>query len=208
MGEQITQVWNDLKFNGSVLNLLRYELKLELASEKGTFKFYRPASSSTQLLYCGEDPAASIEVVNADPLGFIGEYDEVGLFNGEIRLIRPNAAPKPLTVPNPLRRYYSDLIKYKQAQVRNFPDMKALRKQPYKTYVITDVGTAIVAHLKRYEELDFVLIPALPISPEGDPAAGFRALIPARYFIDQDPLFYQYDPSRWRPEYEGRHESV
>jgi len=208
MSEQVTQVWNDLKFNGSVLNLLRYELKLELASEKGAFVSYPPTPSPPQMTLYEKHSDAGIgytcccHVTSEDPIQLVGKPDKVGLLNEAIRLIRPSDNL------DHIRRYWVDMIEQKRAQVRKFPDMKALRKNVHKTYAITDVGTAIVAHLRHYEELDFVLIPALPVSANGDPAAGFRALIPARYFFDKDPLFYQYDPTRWRPEYEGRHHIV
>lgn len=208
MGEQVTQVWNDLKFDGHVRNLLGYELKLELASEKGAFTSYHSTPSLPQMTLCEKRSDAGVgytcccRITSEDPIQLVGKPDKVGLLNGAIRLIRPSDDL------DYIRRYWVNMIEEKQAQVHDFPDMKALRKQPHKTYVIANAGMAIVAYLRHYEELDFVLVPALPISPNGDPAAGFRALIPARYFFDKDPLFYQYDPTRWRPEYEGRRNSV
>lgn len=197
---EVTNIQHNLSFNGAIMNLLGYPLNLQHIGGQSKFLLYPPEPTDVRVTYREWDHSAGVEhtcqVTQEAPLKLEPAPEPIGLLNDVIRLIRPAGDSRNL------RDFWLRTVRLQHADVTGFPDMKSLRKEPaQKTYVVASASAALVAHFKRKEELDFVLIPAIPID-EKQPCSGYQALLPARYLIENDPLFYQYDPTRHRPEYE------
>lgn len=165
-----------LRLHGGIRNLM--STPLQIVDARGRLMAMYPCENCTSpahVYWSRGEYTTYPETYGAVVVEALSAVEKCGTFNeGYIDLVRPTIDTTPIVA------FWRECVRKHGAEVRNLPNMKQLRKHPGMTmYCVVSPYVALVAYF-RYEEIDRLLVPALPMVGE---EIGNQALMPAEQLI-------------------------
>lgn len=194
--EQESGVKARLELSGGVYNFLPHDLIIADAKLQKRTTFPREAevqikwvpkeysakyhqSSLHDERPCDESWRADLVSVEERHLTIDADPEVIGALNGVFDLVAP------LRSAAELLDFWRGARALQYAHLEGLPDLKELRKykpQGMMPYFVMSRGMAMLAYLS-YQEMDNVLLPAMPVQLSGTGEIAYRALMPMRLVL-------------------------